>query len=185
MTSALYVLALVNAASLADGSDLAVGAFENAEEAVGTTEKLREKLKEVHEHRFADGRHMSEEARRTHAKVEAIKDGLQKERSRLAEFKTKEDARKKTFDSNIDSFDVKMKDKLSKAEETFKDKEEASTTKFEKDEKDGLSNFKAQENSILSEMKAAFNPPDDADDSSLVEKDSKDNSLRTDDSDSA
>merc|ERR1719231_1512934 len=142
MTSALYVLALVNAASLSEGSDLAVGAFENAEEAVGTTEKLREKLKEVHEHRYADGRHMSEEARRTHAKVEAIKDGLQKERERLAQFKSKEDARKKTFDSNINSFDQKMKDKLSKAEESFKDKE-----------KDGLSQFKTQENSILDEMK--------------------------------
>merc|ERR1719231_2101767 len=164
MTSALYVLALVNAASLSEGSDLAVGAFENAEEAVGTTEKLREKLKEVHEHRYADGRHMSEEGRRTHAKVEAIKDGLQKERERLAQFKSKEDARKKTFDSNINSFDQKMKDK-----------EEASTEKFEKDEKDGLSQFKTQENSILDEMKSAFNPSDDAD-SSLVEKDQKDNS---------
>merc|ERR1719231_1894797 len=179
MTSALYVLALVNAASLSEGSDLAVGAFENAEEAVGTTEKLREKLKEVHEHRYADGRHMSEEARRTHAKVEAIKDGLQKERERLAQFKSKEDARKKTFDSNINSFDQKMKDKLSKAEESFKDKEEAT---IEKVEKDGLSQFKTQENSILDQMKSAFNPSDDAD-SSLVEKDQKDNSLRTDDSD--
>merc|ERR1719498_1897600 len=146
MTSALYVFALVHAASLSEGNEIAMSAFENAEDAVGTTEKLREKLKEVHEHRYQDGRHMSEEARRTHAKVEAIKDGLQKERERLAQFKSKEDARKKTFDSNINSFDQKMKDKLSKAE--------ASAAKFEQDEKSGLSNFKSTETNILDEMKA-------------------------------